>query len=107
MSDSLQSSGGFKAPDTTVLLFAITILAAVLTWFVPPGAYERREIVVEGVGTREVVVPGTYQRTARESEGVVATLTHSAAMVFKAPVLGFTDPDVVPIIAFVLLIGGT
>jgi uncharacterized ion transporter superfamily protein YfcC len=36
----------------------------------------------------------------------VGTFVHSAGMIFKAPILGFTDPEAAPIIAFVLLIGG-
>ena len=61
---------------------------------------------VEGVGTRQVVVPGTFQEIDREARGAADTVLHSAGMVFKAPILGFTDPEAVPIIAFVLLIGG-
>jgi len=96
-----------KAPDTIVLLFVIILLATVMTWVVPPGSYQRSEIEVEGVGTREVVVPGTFAPVDREARGVLGTLVHSIGMIFQAPILGFTDPEVVPIIAFVLLIGGT
>jgi uncharacterized ion transporter superfamily protein YfcC len=96
----------FKAPDTTLVIFALVACAAVLTWIVPPGAYDRMEMPVEGVGTREVVVPGTFRYVERDDRSAVGTLTHSAGMVFKAPILGFTDPDAAPIIAFVLLIGG-
>jgi uncharacterized ion transporter superfamily protein YfcC len=61
---------------------------------------------VPGVGTREVVVPGTFRILERGERSPLATLGHSAGMVFKAPILGFTDPDAAPIIAFVFLIGG-
>ncbi len=107
MTTTNQTAARFRAPDTTVLLFAITILAAGLTWLVPPGTYERTEIEVEGVGTREVVVPGTFALIDSDARGALGTLVHSIGMVFKAPILGFSDPEVVPIIAFVLLIGGT
>ena len=96
----------FRAPDTTLVIFGIIVLAAVLTWLVPPGAFERTEIEVPGVGTREVVVPGSYQRVPRDQAGVGTRLVHSVAMVFQAPIRGFVDPDAAPIIAFVLLVGG-
>jgi uncharacterized ion transporter superfamily protein YfcC len=95
-----------KAPDTTLVIFTLVACAAVLTWIVPPGAYDRTEMTVEGVGTREVVVPGTFRYLEPEDRGVLGTLAHSAGMVFQAPILGFTDADAAPIIAFVLLIGG-
>jgi uncharacterized ion transporter superfamily protein YfcC len=90
-----------------VLLFSITIVAALLTWIVPPGRYQRTEIVVEGAGTREVVVPGTFEPVDREETGVMSRLVHTIGIVFQAPIRGFIDPDAAPIIAFVLLIGGT
>ena len=63
----------FRAPDTALVMFSIIVCAAILTWFVPAGVYERREIEVPGVGTREVVVPGTYRLIDREERGVSAT----------------------------------
>ena len=97
---------GFKAPDTALIIFAIIVAAAVLTWIIPPGAFERTDMEVPGVGKREVVVPGTFRTVEREERGVLGALAHSTGMVFKAPILGFTDPDAAPIIAFVFLIGG-
>ncbi len=96
----------FKAPDTTLIIFLIIVVAAVLTWVVPPGAYERSEIEVAGVGTREVVEPGSYERIERPEASVGGRLAHTVGVVFQAPILGFVDPDAAPIIAFVLLVGG-
>lgn len=96
----------FKAPDTGLLIFSIIAIAVVLTWIVPAGAFEKTEIEVEGVGTREVVVPGSYHRVEQPFASLGGRLMHSVAMLFKAPILGFIDPDAAPIIAFVLLIGG-
>lgn len=98
--------GGFRAPDTALIIFLIIVGATILTWIVPPGTYERTDMAVPGVGTREVVVPGTFRIIEREERGVFSSLAHSTGMVFKAPILGFTDPDAAPIIAFVFLIGG-
>lgn len=96
----------FRAPDTTLILFGILVLAAVLTWFVPPGAFQRSEIEVEGVGTREVVLPGTFAPVEGGGRSLGERVVHSLGMILKAPLLGITDPDAAPIIAFVLLIGG-
>ena len=95
-----------KSPDTSLIIFAIVVAAAVLTWVVPPGAYDRTTIEVEGVGTREVVVPGTFERLPPVDRSTTAALVHTIGMVFQAPILGFVDPEAAPIIAFVLLIGG-
>ncbi|WP_420454173.1 YfcC family protein [Rubrivirga sp.] len=102
----LPTASRFRAPDTTLILAGIIVLAAAMTWVVPPGEYARAEIEVEGVGTREVVVPGSYQRVERDEQGVGDRLLHSVAIVLQAPILGFTDEDAAPIIAFVLLVGG-
>jgi uncharacterized ion transporter superfamily protein YfcC len=95
-----------KAPETALVIFSIIVCAAILTWIVEPGAYERTEMTVPGVGAREVIVPGTFRSVEREERSVLGRLAHSAGMVFKAPILGFTDSEAAPIIAFVLLIGG-
>lgn len=96
----------FRAPDTALVMFAIVVCAAILTWFVPPGAFDREQIEVPGVGTREVVVPGTYHLVEGDQRGALDTLAHSVGMILKAPILGFADPEAAPIIAFVFLIGG-
>ncbi len=96
----------FKAPDTTLIIFSIIVLAAVMTWIVPPGAFEKQEIQVEGAGTREVVVEGSFQYVEREEEGVLDRLGGTLAIILLAPFLGFTDPEAAGIIAFVLFVGG-
>ncbi|NNF59442.1 MAG: putative basic amino acid antiporter YfcC [Rhodothermaceae bacterium] len=100
------STPRFKAPDTTLIIFSIIVLAAILTWIIPAGAFQKAEIEVEGAGTREVVVPGSYAPIERADESVGSRLIHTVAIIFQAPILGFVDEDAAPIIAFVLLIGG-
>ena len=95
-----------KAPDTALVIFAIIAGAAVLTWIVPPGAYDRTELEVAAVGTREVVLPGTFKHLPLQERSALGTLVHSVGIIFQAPIRGFIDPDAAPIIAFVLLIGG-
>lgn len=96
----------FKAPETTLIIFSIIILAGILTWIIPAGAFETTEIQVEGVGMREVVVPGSYAEITRDDVSWGARIQHTLGMILKAPILGFVDPDAAPIIAFVLLVGG-
>ncbi|CAN5817945.1 YfcC family protein [soil metagenome] len=99
-------SSRFKAPDTTLVIFSIIVLAAVMTWVVPPGAFEKTTIQVEGVGAREVVVPGTFSYIDRPAESFIGRVVHSIGMILKAPILGIIHPGTAPIVAFVLLIGG-
>lgn len=96
----------FKAPDTALVIFLIIIAAAVMTWFVPPGQFARETMEVPGAGTREVVIPGSFEYLEGEERGFVGQLLHSVAIILQAPILGFIDPDAAPIIAFVLFIGG-
>lgn len=96
----------FKAPDTTLIIFSIIVLAALLTWVVPAGEFAKAEIEVPGAGLREVVVPGSFERVERAFEGPGARIVHTVAIVLQAPILGFIDEGAAPIIAFVLLIGG-
>jgi uncharacterized ion transporter superfamily protein YfcC len=82
-----------RAPDALLIIVAVLLLAVGLTWIVPAGEFERGKI-----GSRTVVVPGTYQRV--EASPVA---WHG---LFTAPVKGFSDKDAALIIGFVLFIGG-
>lgn len=55
----------FRLPHTFVLLFALTAVAAALTWFVPAGEYQRRE-----EGGRRLVDPTTYRHVEPRPAGV-------------------------------------
>jgi len=87
------SSLSMRAPDALLIISVVLLLAVLLTWIVPAGEFQRTK-----VGSRTVVVPGTYQ-----SVEATPVPWHG---VFTAPVKGFTDHDAAMIIAFVLLIGG-
>ena len=58
-----------RLPHTFVLLFGLTLVAAALTWVVPAGEYERRE-----VAGRQVVDPAGYHPVPPQPAGVVAVL---------------------------------
>ena len=60
-----------RLPHPFVLLLGAVAVAAVLTWIIPAGAYQRRTDAATG---REVVVGGTYARIAATPVGVKAAL---------------------------------
>src|SRR4051812_31243675 len=49
----------FRLPHPVVLLGAAVAMAAVLTWLLPAGEYDRRDDPATG---RRIVVAGTYHR---------------------------------------------
>lgn len=58
-----------RLPHTFVLLFALTAVAAALTWTIPAGEYARRE-----VAGRSVVDPASYHRVAAQPAGLLDVL---------------------------------
>ena len=83
-----------KSPDVFVIAFGLILLAALATWLVPGGAYERREENFGGK-VREIVVPGSYRVEANRPQ---------LAEVFVAPVRGFMYLG--NIVAFIFIVGG-
>ncbi len=83
-----------RIPDVFAIVFTLILLAAVATWFVPGGEYQRRQQEVGGT-TRTVLVEGTYQRIEAEPQ---------LLEVFTAPIKGFLR--LAEIIAFVFVVGG-
>ena len=83
----------FRLPHPTVLLGAAVILAALLTWILPAGQFDRRDDAATG---RRVVIAGTYHRTAVSPVGPFA----AAVAVPRGFVAG------ADVIALVLLVGG-
>lgn len=93
-----RESEGVRAPDTSLLIFGMIVVAAVLTWIVPAGSFEKETIEVAGAGTREVVIPGSFELlAASHPQGIGAVLL--------APIRGIVEAA--DIIGFVLLVGGT
>jgi uncharacterized ion transporter superfamily protein YfcC len=82
-----------RAPNPLVVLLAGVVLAAVLTWVLPAGEYQRREDPSTG---RQVVVPGTYARVE------AAPVSPFAA--FVAVPRGITEAA--DVVAVVLFVGG-
>ena len=80
-----------RIPHTFTIVFALVVLAAVLTWFVPAGEFLRQTI--DG---REVVVDGSYHRVESAPQ---------TWQIFSALFNGFVDKA--DIIAFILIVGGS
>ncbi|MBE0643590.1 MAG: putative basic amino acid antiporter YfcC [Bacteroidetes bacterium] len=83
-----------KIPDVFVIVFTLIILAAVATWIVPGGSYERVSEEVGGV-TRQVPVVGSF--TFEKSHPQFLEI-------FTAPMQGFLR--LAEIVAFIFLVGG-
>src|SRR5690625_354474 len=81
----------FEVPHVYVILFALIVVAAAATYFVPTGEYERTE--VDG---QEVVVDGSYSAAEANPAG--------AFDIFQAVHVGMVDAA--PIIFFIFIIGG-
>ncbi|OSZ75105.1 YfcC family protein [Hydrogenophaga sp. IBVHS1] len=89
-----------RFPSAYTILFALTILMAILTWMLPAGQYQR--VANEALG-KNAPVPGSYQLVAASPQGVLDVLT--------APVAGFYDQatgmaNAIDVSLFVLFIGG-
>ena len=94
---SSPNAGPVRSLDTSLLIFGMIVAAAILTWLVPPGAFDKEIIEVAGAGTREVVVPGSYTPSETASpQGIGAVL--------RAPLRGIVAAA--DIVAFVLIVGG-
>ena len=84
-----------RAPNVFVLIFSILALMGALTWVVPGGSFERVEKSTPG-GTKQVVVPGSYQR--------IEAVKQTPWDVLMAPMIGFEQAA--EVIGFILLVGG-
>jgi len=84
----------FKIPHTYVIIFSIILVAAVFTWFVPGGAFEREKITTSS-GSSEVIKANSFHYT----ENVPQTW-----QIFSAFYKGFVRSP--KIIVFILILGG-
>jgi uncharacterized ion transporter superfamily protein YfcC len=83
----------FRLPHPLVLLLFAVAAAAVLTWLLPPGEFDRRE---DPVTHRNVVVAGTYHSVARAPVGPFAAVVAVPRGIAEAA----------DVIALILLAGG-
>ncbi len=83
-----------KFPHTYVIVFTLVVIAAVLTWIVPGGKYERELVEVNGT-QREVITSDSFSYIDHAPQ---------SWQIFSAIFDGFVNRA--DIIAFILLIGG-
>jgi len=81
-----------KLPHTLALIFLIMLVAALLTWIIPGGQYDR----VENKDKREVVVSDSFHYVENNPQGLFSVL--------KSPIRGMEETA--NIIGFILIIGG-
>ncbi|MNX43795.1 hypothetical protein D3C86_742590 [compost metagenome] len=88
-------------PHSYTLIFFIIIIMAVLTWIIPSGQFERKEITVDGM-TKTVIVPGTYHIVPKSSDA--GDLKQGIPQILSAPMQGVINA--VDVVSFVLIVGG-
>ena len=74
-------TSGDRFPSAFTILFALNLCAAVLTWIIPAGQYDRAMTAALG---KETPVPGSYQTVDGNPQGILQAL--------RAPIAGFYDP---------------
>ena len=84
----------FSIPHNLVIVFSIVIVAAMLTWIVPGGRYDRQTVTVNGV-ERSVIVNDSFRYVDSQPQ---------TWQIFAAFYKGFINMS--HIIVFVLMIGG-
>jgi uncharacterized ion transporter superfamily protein YfcC len=83
-----------KIPHTYVIVFSIVVIAAILTWIVPGGTFDRHIVSVNGID-RNVVIPGSFHYTGNNPQTWQILSALFDGFVAKAD-----------IIVFILIIGG-
>lgn len=88
-----------KIPHTFTIVFALIVMAAVCTWFVPAGEFVRESITVQNADgsttTRDVVQNGSFHFVESQPQ---------TWQIFSALFNGFVDKA--DIIVFILMVGG-
>lgn len=83
-----------QIPHTYVIIFSIIVIAAILTWIIPGGEFERQIKMVNGV-ERTIIVENSFHKVEN---------TPQTWQVFSALFKGFVDKS--DIIVLILMIGG-
>ena len=99
-----------KVPHTFVIVFFIIVIAAVLTWIIPPGKYIQEAVPNPQTGSVDTVMTFHYLDELKEvgpSTGSGTSTFHAEPQtwqVFSAFYKGFVKQG--NIIVFILIIGG-
>ncbi len=89
-----------KVPHTYVIVFSIIVIAAVLTWIIPPGKYIEETVVVDDKAYTAMV----FYHADELPEGYVLDTQPQTWQVLSALFKGFVRQS--NIIVFILMIGG-
>lgn len=89
------SSNKRQFPHTYVIIFSIILVAAVCTWLIPAGEFERQTITVENNATKEVISPSSYHGVPQQPQ---------TWQILSAFYKGFVRSP--KIIVFILILGG-
>ncbi|MCF8296509.1 MAG: AbgT family transporter [Saprospiraceae bacterium] len=84
-----------KIPHNFVIIFAVIVLAAIATWFVSSGEFDRTEKVLPDGSSKTIIVEGTYHKVEQSPQ---------TWQIFSAMFKGFVKQS--DIIIFILMIGG-
>jgi uncharacterized ion transporter superfamily protein YfcC len=82
-------------PHTFVIIFSIIVIAAVSSWFIRGGEYERTVKILPDGSTKNIIVPESFNNVENHPQ---------TWQIFSAIFEGFVSKA--DIIAFILLIGG-
>ncbi|MDA3904913.1 MAG: AbgT family transporter [Bacteroidales bacterium] len=82
-------------PHTYVIVFYIIVFAAILTWIIPGGAFDRQQIQLENGTVKEIIDSNSFHYIDANPQ---------TWQIFSALFDGFVDKA--DIIVFILLIGG-
>jgi uncharacterized ion transporter superfamily protein YfcC len=91
-----------KVPHTYVIVFSIIVIAAIMTWFIPPGKYVKETKIIDGKEKTEMVF--YYQNSLPQEHIAKYQPTKQTWQVFSALFKGFVKQS--NIIIFILMIGG-
>lgn len=94
--------GRWRLPHTYVLLFAMIVVTAVLTWFLPSGTFDRQITPTPSGGVTSTVIPGTFETVDKVT--AERDLRQGVLDVLGAPMAGVIRAA--DVIAFVLVLGG-
>jgi uncharacterized ion transporter superfamily protein YfcC len=84
----------FTIPHNLVIVFSIIIIAAILTWIIPGGKYDRHTVNVNGI-ERNVIINNSFHYVESQPQ---------TWQIFSAFYKGFINMS--HIIVFILMIGG-
>ncbi|MYL34898.1 putative basic amino acid antiporter YfcC [Pontibacillus yanchengensis] len=113
-----QKNKEVKVPHTYVIIFFVVLLAAALTYLVPAGKFDTKEVTYQKGGTEEtetVLIPDSFQIVKNDNgealkEGTTLFEPGGGAgllnYVFEGLVSGSKWGSAVGVIAFILIVGG-